>query len=154
MRKFDSPAELIAATGERLGVSAYRQIGQSDVDAFGDLTDDRQWIHVDVARAATGPFGSTIAHGFFVLSLLTAMLEEVVHVGNTSLLINKGLDKVRFHAPVPMGARVRGVIDLIEATARPRDFTEAVLGVTVEIEGSREPALKATQRLLYQRTQP
>lgn len=151
VRRFASPDDLADAVGQRLGTSYYQRVDQSRVDRFAELTGDRQWIHTDPQRARSGPFGGPIAHGFLVLSLLTAMLDQVFQVDGTDLVINRGLDRIRFTAPVPVGAYVRAVVDLVEVRPRPRGYTEALLAVELEVEGRREPALRANQRLLYHR---
>lgn len=151
MRLFTTPEQLCTAVGQRLGSSAYRQIDQAQLNLFGRLTGDEQWIHTDPMRAREGPFGSTVAHGFFTLALLTAMLEEIFCVQGTDLVLNKGLDRVRFSHPVPVGARVRAVAELAAAAPRPRGFTEATIAVSVEIEGVRRPAYTAQQTLLFHR---
>jgi acyl dehydratase len=149
MRIFSSPGELAAVEGSRLGESAYQTVLQHDVDVFAALTGDNQWIHVDPARAASGPFGGTIAHGMYTLSLVVPMLAEVFTV-DSALVLNKGFDRVRFATPVPVGARVRVVADLRSATARARGFTEAVVGVAIEVDGQDVPVCTADLRLLYQ----
>lgn len=148
-RIFDSPARLLSAVGQHLGESGYREIGQQQIGQFAELTDDRQWIHTDPQRAASGPFGAAVAHGFLTLSLLTAMLAEIVQVRGVDLVVNRGLDRVRFTHPVPAGAKVRLVATLLAATPRPRGFTEAVIGVTCEIDGASGPAYTAQHRLLF-----
>lgn len=154
MRVFSAPEELLTAVGERLGISDYRQIDQSQIDLFGQLTGDDQWIHTDPTRAGDGPFGSTIAHGFFTLALLIAMLDQIFCVQRTDLVLNKGLDRLRFVQPVPVGAKVRAVADLAAAAVRPRGFTEATIAVSAEIQGERRPAYTARQTLLFHRAAP
>ena len=126
-------------------MSAWHAVTQDGIDAFAVVTGDRQFIHVDPARAAAEtPFGGTIAHGFLTLSLLSAMAKEAVPSSREQTLgVNYGLDRVRFLAPVPSGARVRGRFTLAECS--PRSDTEARLryAVTVEIEGGGKPALAA-----------
>jgi acyl dehydratase len=151
MRIFASPEELLTAVGQRLGSSAFRSIDQGHIGRFAELTADRQWIHTDPRRAAAGPFGAPVAHGFLTLSLLTAMLAEIVQVRGSDLVLNTGLDRVRFSRPVPAGAAVRLVADLAQARTRPRGFTAAVFAVTCEIDGERGPAYRANQHLLYHR---
>lgn len=153
-RVLAGPEQLAAAVGQRLGASAYQRIDQARVDRFAELTGDRQWIHTDPARARGGPFGVPIAHGFLVLALLPALLDEVFRVDGTDLVVNRGLDRVRFTAPVPVGAAVRAVVDLAAVRPRPRGYTEALLRVALEIRDGREPALRADQRLLYHRPDP
>lgn len=154
MRVFTAPEELCTAVGKRLGHSDFRQIDQPQIDLFAQLTGDEQWIHTDPVRAGAGPFGSTVAHGFFTLALLTAMLDEIFCVQGTDLVLNKGLDRLRFSQPVPVGAKVRAVAELAAAASRPRGFTEATIAVSVEIEGERRPAYTARQTLLFHRAAP
>lgn len=149
MRVFTAPEKLCTAVGQRLGISDYRQIDQSQIDLFGRLTGDEQWIHTDPVQAGDGPFGSTIAHGFFALALLTVMLDEIFCVQGTDLVLNKGLDRLRFSQPVPVGAKVRAVADLVAASSRPRGFTEATIAVSVEIEGAQRPAYTVRLTMLF-----
>jgi acyl dehydratase len=99
--------ELKAHAGADLGVSSWRDVTQADVDAFADLTGDRQWIHIDPARARETPFGGTIAHGYYTLSLAPRFLEELLRVDGVGFMLNYGLNKLRFPAPLPVGDRVR-----------------------------------------------
>jgi acyl dehydratase len=142
MRTFTSAAEVEAAVGEHLGVSQWRTVTQGQVDQFADATDDHQWIHVDPVRAAAGPFGTTIAHGFLSLSLLSAFSPEIIAVEGLRMSINYGLDRVRFLTPVRVGSRVRSSADLLAAIQ-----TDAGLRITVrhtvEIAGEPKPALVA-----------
>lgn len=108
--------EIHALVGEEMGTSPWVEVTQDQIDGFADVTGDHQWIHTDPERAASGPFGTTIAHGYLTLSLLVPLLEEVMVVKNRTSSINYGLDKVRFPAPVPSGARVRISATLAEAT--------------------------------------
>ena len=107
MRTFESVADLAAAAGETIGQSDWVTITQEDVNLFADATGDHQWIHVDPERAAKGPFGKTIAHGYMTLSLLPRLQHEIYTVNGIKLAINYGLNKVRFPSPVPVGSRVR-----------------------------------------------
>ena len=154
MRIFASPGELAAAAGERLGASGFRVIEQHDIDAFAGLTGDRQWIHVDRARASTGPFGGPIAHGMLPLSLGITLLAEVFQVDGADLVLYKGFDRVRFTCPVPAGAKVRLVADLESAKALAHGFTEAVIAMVLEIDGQSRPAYTAQTRLLYREVPP
>ena len=112
-----STETLATRIGTELGVSDYETVTQDVVDAFADATGDRQWIHTDPVRAAASPFGGTIAHGYLVLSLAPALLDQVLPLGIYSMVINYGLDKVRFTAPLPVGAsvRMRVALDAFEA---------------------------------------
>ena len=142
MRVFSGVDELRDAAGTELGVSDWVTVEQSRVDLFAEATDDHQWIHVDSARAAEGPFGTTISHGFLSLSLLPALLAQVYRIDGTRMGVNYGLNRVRFTAPVPVGSQVRASVELLEVS----DVTGGVqltTRVTVQIAGSERPALVA-----------
>ncbi len=130
--------------GQEFGVSRWFEIDQSRIDAFAEVTEDRQFIHVDPVLAAKTPFGGTIAHGFLNLSLLSAMGYDVIKpVEGMAMSLNYGFDKVRFLAPVRSGSRVRGRFLLKSFTDRgPKEFMSC-LTVTVEVEGQEKPALVA-----------
>ncbi len=150
MRVFAAPTELAAAAGAHLGDSDWHLISQEQVDRFADDTGDRQWIHTDLTKAATGPFGGTVAHGFLLLALIPVLLDEVFHVGGTQLVINKELRRARFLTPVPVGCRIRATVELTAARLRPRGFCEAEFTITAEIESVQKPAFTAEQVFLYQ----
>ena len=144
MRVFTGADELLAAAGEELGTSDWMIIDQQRVNAFADATEDHQWIHVDPQCAAAGPFGTTIAHGFLTLSLLSRMATEGMLVPDrVKMAVNYGLDRVRFLAPVKSGKRVRGrfTLDSIEEKAPGQWLLRHI--VTVEIEGENKAALTA-----------
>ena len=153
-RVFANPGELVGAVGSRLGASEYRPIEQDQINAFAAVTGDRQWIHTDPDRAASGPFGGPIAHGMLTLSLGIVLLDEVLRVDGVNLVLNKGFDRVRFAMPVPAGARVRLVADLLEVKRHAHGFTEAILAVALEIEDQTRPAYTANTRLLYREVDP
>ena len=137
--------------GTELGVSGWWDITQDRIDRFADATDDHQWIHVDRERAAAGPFGTTIAHGFLTLSLVVAMTAEVpLPVDPPRMGINYGLDRVRFITPVPVGSRIRARVVLAGAEEVPGGV-QVKRTVTVELEGSEKPAMVAETltRLVY-----
>ncbi|MBO9577674.1 MAG: MaoC family dehydratase [Microbacteriaceae bacterium] len=142
--------ELERRVGEELGTSPWLEIAQQRIDAFADATDDRQWIHVDPARAAAGPYGATIAHGFLTLSLLPALAAGAYAVHGASTRVNYGLDRVRFPAPVRVGSRIRGRISLVAAERTDRGV-RATLRTEVEIEGSDKPACVADSVTLFVR---
>jgi acyl dehydratase len=150
MRTFATPGELLRAAGSRLGESGYQTVLQHDVDVFAALTGDLQWIHVDPARARSGPFGGPVAHPAYTLSLVIPMLAEVFAVDGATVVVNKGFDKVRFAAPVPVGARVRLTADLRSAVARVPGYTEAVVRAAIQVDGQDLPACTADVRLQYQ----
>jgi acyl dehydratase len=136
---FGSPTELLGAVGQELGTSEWLTITQERVNQFADATDDHQWIHVDVERAKSGPFGGPIAHGYLTMSLCSRFLPEIVDVRGISMGLNYGVDKVRFPAPVPVGSRIRGKGELVSATEVPGGV-QAVTRITIELEGSAKPA--------------
>ncbi|MDT7552964.1 MAG: hypothetical protein QOI16_1500 [Pseudonocardiales bacterium] len=142
MRVFNGVDELRAAIGTQLGSSDWITVDQSQIDMFADATDDHQWIHVDEERAKAGPFGTTIAHGFLTLSLLSSLIKQIYTVENVKMGINYGLNKVRFTSPVPVGSKVRGTIDLVDVSD-VNGGVQVVNKVVVEIEGAERPALVA-----------
>jgi acyl dehydratase len=139
---FASPEALLDAIGTDLGSSDWLLVDQARIDGFADATGDHQWIHVDPERAASGPFGGTIAHGYLTLSLLAPMMFEVLHVEAAALVVNAGSDRVRFITPVRAGSRVRATATLVGADRIPTGV-RARIAVTVEIEGVDKPALVA-----------
>jgi len=136
--------EIRARIGREVGVSGWILVDQARIDAFADVTEDRQFIHVDPEAAAKTPFGGTIAHGFLTLSLLSRMAADAMLVPEgTRMGVNYGFEKVRFLAPVRAGRRVRGRFTLTSLEEkRPGQF-QFVHAVTVEIEGEDKPALVA-----------
>ena len=106
-RVYASPGSLLGAEGTALGPTEWLEIDQARVDGFAEVTDDHQWIHVDVERAREGPFGGTIAHGYLTLSLANRFLPELIEVRGFAHAVNVGVDRARFLAPVPVGARIR-----------------------------------------------
>ena len=141
-------AELPSLKGQELGTSPWIEITQERVNTFADATDDHQWIHVDVEKAAQGPFGGTIAHGYLTLSLLPVLLSSISRVDGIRMGINYGLNRVRFLSPVRVGSRIRARSVLKEVTKIP-DGVQAALDVTVEIEGVDKPACVAEPVVRY-----
>ncbi len=138
--------ELSALVGTHLGYSEYRTITQEQVNLFADATGDHQWIHVDPARAASGPFGHTIAHGYLTLSLIPVLLGGVMKVDGVSMGVNYGTNKVRFTSPVPVGAEVRAGATL--ASVEPvSGGVQVALDVTVEQRDAQKPSCVA--QVLY-----
>ena len=138
-----SRAEFEALVGQPMGSSDWMQITQAQIDAFADCTHDHQFIHVDPERAAQTPFGSTIAHGFLTLSLLSAMAYQLPDVEGTVMAVNYGFEKVRFVSPVKVGARIRGHFIMARVQEiRPGEL-QTTMTVTVEIEGQDRPTLIA-----------
>jgi len=128
--------------GQELGVSSWHLVTQAQVDLFAEATGDHQWIHVDPARARSGPFGGTIAHGYLTLSLLPVLLQGMVRVPGVALAVNYGVNRVRFISPVPVGSRIRAAASVKEATEIDGGL-QLVLTVTVEIEDREKPACVA-----------
>ena len=133
--------------GDELGPSGWLEIDQETIDAFAACTRDRQWVHVDGARAAAGPFGTTIAHGFLTLSLCVPLLYDVSPLGPDSTFLNYGVDRVRFPSPVPAGSRIRARFS-ISSVEEQANGERVVLGTTVEREGQAKPACVADLVLL------
>jgi acyl dehydratase len=148
MRIFTNPDELVRAAGSPIGMSSWRRIEQTQVDAFAEVTGDRQWIHVDADRAAAGPFASTIAHGFLTLSLLTALVEEIYRVDGAAMTINYGLDRVRFITPVITGSRVRARVEFADLTRTTRGLLLRS-NTTIELDGNPKPACVAEALTLF-----
>ena len=139
---------LAGHAGEALGVSSWRDVTQEDVTAFAVLTGDGQWIHVDPERAAGGPFGTTVAHGFFTLARFTGMLREILLVDGVETILNYGMNRVRFPAPVLVGSRIRLslVLNSVEAVA---GGVAVAYGATFEIEGQAKPGCVAEVLFRY-----
>jgi len=136
---FRSHQEIVAAQGAQLGPSDWLKVTQDRIDRFADATDDHQWIHTDPERAAAGPFGCTVAHGYLTLSLVNRFLPELFRVEGAQMGVNYGCDRVRFPAPVPVDARIRGRGEIVRVDLA-QGGTQVVIRVTVEVEGSSRPA--------------
>lgn len=142
MRVFANLDELRAATGEVFGPSDWVTVDQAQIDAFADATGDHQWIHVDPQRAASGPFGTTIAHGFLTLSLMPVLLESLYKVQGVRMGVNYGLNRVRFPAPVLVDSRLRANAEVAEVSDI-EGGGQLVLRATIEREGSEKPVCVA-----------
>jgi acyl dehydratase len=136
---FKHPTALLEAEGQHLGYSQWLEIDQQRIDLFAQATGDYQWIHVDPERAATGPFGKTIAHGYLTLSLANLFLPEILQVENVSMGVNYGCEKVRFPAAVPVGSLLRGGGEIISAQ-EVKGGVQVVVRMTIEIQGGDRPA--------------
>ncbi|WP_316231246.1 MaoC family dehydratase [Bradyrhizobium sp. SZCCHNR1051] len=133
-----------AMVGQEIGVSSWHVLDQQRIDTYADVIEDHQFIHVDPEKAKATPFGTTIAHGFLTMSLLSVMSYEVMPaIEGTAMGVNYGFDKLRFISPVKSGKRVRGRFVLAEATLRKPKELQSRTHVTVEIEGEDKPALVA-----------
>lgn len=142
MQRFETLAELAGQVGQEIGLSPWVEIDQARIQQFADATDDQQWIHTDPARAAAGPFGSTIAHGFLTLSMLSYFFDQGFEIADSQMGLNYGLNKVRFPAPVPVGSRLRARFKLLgyETIA---GGAQLAVEVTVEREGGDKPVCVA-----------
>jgi acyl dehydratase len=132
--------ELEQAGEQELGASEWVRIEQRAIDQFAEATGDHQWIHVDPEKAAAGPFGQTVAHGYLSLSLIPALLEQVLRVTDARMGVNYGIEKVRFTAPVPSGSEVR-LKATLKSSERRGEGVLFHLGVEIEIRGQDKPAL-------------
>ncbi len=135
-------ASLRGHVGEHLGYTEWREMEQERVDRFADVTEDHNYIHVDVERAKTSPFGGTIAHGYLTLSLVAPISMQLLQVTDATVGVNYGLDRVRFPAPLPVGAEWRGGAELLEVSEVGGGLQGKLL-VTIEVKGSPKPAMVA-----------
>ena len=138
-RVYDKPHDLLGQEGTAFGPTDWLLIDQERVNGFADVTGDHQWIHVDVERAKASPFGGTIAHGYLTLSLVNLFLPDLVEVRGFAHAVNVGADRLRFLAPVKVGARIRGSGEIV-SVEEIKGAIQAVVRITVEIEGSDKPA--------------
>lgn len=139
MKVYNGVDEFAEAQGDVLGTTDWVVIDQARIDRFAEATGDHQWIHVEPAKAATGPFGTTIAHGLLTLSLLPVLVHELYRVDGVTMAVNYGFDKVRFASPVPVGSRVRAsaTVGLVTKVA---SGVQGQIDVTIEVEGAAKPA--------------
>ncbi len=143
MRVFERLADLKALVGEELATSDWFAITQERIDRFAEATGDHQWIHVDPERAAKGPFGATIAHGFLTLSMLPLLLESSVDIRDVKMGVNYGLNRVRFTSPVPVGSELRARIRLKGFEELADGGVQMTTEVTIERKGSDKPVCVA-----------
>jgi acyl dehydratase len=143
-----TPGGLLDVIGRSATAGSWLTVEQDRIDAFADATDDHQWIHVDPVRAAAGPFGATVAHGYLTLSLIPSLTDGLIEVGGTGLVVNYGLDRVRFLQPVTAGSRIRATSTVTSAEPTSQGV-RAGFTITVEIEGVPKPALIAETVVLY-----
>jgi len=146
MTTFASPSELAGSVGSHLGYSDWLEITQERINAFADATDDHQWIHVDPDRAVSGPFGTTIAHGYLTLSLAVRFAAEIFQVDGRVMGVNYGSNRVRFISPVPVGSKLRAGGTLAAVEEVPGGY-QATIDLTFEVEGAEKPACVA--QVLY-----
>jgi acyl dehydratase len=146
MTTFTSPSELAGSVGSHLGYSDWLEITQERINAFADATDDHQWIHVDPERARSGPFGTTIAHGYLTLSLAVRFAAEIFQVEGRVMGVNYGSNRVRFISPVPVGSRLRAGGTLAAVEEVPGGY-QVTVDLTFEVDGAEKPACVA--QVLY-----
>jgi acyl dehydratase len=144
----EQPADLLDLVGQSLGKTEWMKVTQQQVDLFADATGDRQWIHTDAERAAKGPFKGTIAHGYLTLSLTPTVIAQVLEIRELTAALNYGLNKVRFPAPVRVGAQVRAAVTVASAQQKTSGV-ESVFKLTYEIDGEARPACVADVIVLY-----
>ncbi|MDF2824546.1 MAG: hypothetical protein K0R68_1954 [Mycobacterium sp.] len=149
MRTFESVDALVAAKGEELGSSEWVTISQDEVNQFADATGDHQWIHIDPEKAAKGPFGTTIVHGFMTLALLPRLMHQIFSVDGVKMGINYGLNKVRFPSPVPVGSQVRATSTLTDTQDIGQGTVQVTVTTVIEIDGAAKPACVAESILRY-----
>jgi acyl dehydratase len=142
MKTITGLEELKQAEGEILGTSDWHEVTQADVDAFADVTGDHQWIHVDVERAKETPFGGTIAHGYFTLSLIPLLSRQVFGMEGFTFALNYGLNRVRFPSPMPVGQKVRCTVKVAEVQEIPGG-AQTTMEMTLEREGGEKPVCVA-----------
>ena len=138
-----NPDELLGYIGQDLGTSGWLEIPQGDINLFAQATHDDQWIHTDVERAKSGPFGGPIAHGYLTLSLLIPLWSQILVIADLGMAVNYGLNKVRFPAPVPAGSRVRLTASLVAAEAIKGGGVQATVDAVMELEGTDKPVCVA-----------
>ena len=143
MRHFDTLQELAACVGQEVAVSDWVTVTQEQVNRFADATGDHQWIHVDVERARSGPFGAPIAHGFLTLSLLPVFFDTAFDIRQAGMGVNYGLNKVRFTAPVPVGSRLRARMSLLSAEPIEGNGLQMAWAVAIERDGADKPVCVA-----------
>ncbi|MGR5237679.1 MaoC family dehydratase [Vibrio alfacsensis] len=133
-----NPEQLLSLEGKTLGTTEWLTISQQRINLFAEATNDHQWIHVDEEKAAKGPFGACIAHGYLTLSLASDFLFQLIDIQNLAMGVNYGCNKIRFPAPVPVGSQIRGRGDVI-SVEKIGEAYQAVIRITIEIEGSERP---------------
>lgn len=148
MLTINSYEEFAQYVGQQLGISDWLEVDQKRINAFADATLDHQWIHVDTERAKDGPFGQTIVHGYLTLSLLPYLWQEIIQVNNLKMMVNYGMDNMKFGQAVLSGQSVRLVASL-QSIANLRGICKAEIKFSIEIKDQRKPALTGVATFLY-----
>ena len=143
VREFESLAQIKSCVGQEVAISDWEIITQDRIDKFADATGDHQWIHIDPSRAAQGPFGSTIAHGFLTLALLPMFFQRTIVMRDVKMGVNYGLNRVRFTSPVPVGSELRARFKLVSCEDIADNGAQMVWEVTFERKGSERPVCVA-----------
>jgi acyl dehydratase len=143
MRIFPTLSDLSACVGQEVAVSDWITVTQQHVNQFAEATGDHQWIHVDVEKARSGPFGAPIAHGYLTLSMLPRFFDSALAIAESGMAVNYGLNKVRFMAPVPVGSRLRARMTLVSSDPVDNNGMQLVWDVVVEREGATKPVCVA-----------
>jgi acyl dehydratase len=147
--KVNGIAGLRKLAGTTLGPTEWHEITQDQVNLFADATDDHQWIHVDPVRAADGPFGGTIAHGYLTLSLIIPLWTSLLEIENIGMGVNYGINKARFPAPVPVGGKIRLAANITAVDELDEKSVQLTVDFTMELEGSGKPAVAAQALYRY-----
>ncbi|HYQ68551.1 MaoC family dehydratase [Actinophytocola sp.] len=147
--KVQGIAGLLGLAGTTLGPTDWHGVPQDQVNTFADATGDHQWIHVDPERAAAGPFGGTIAHGYLTLALIIPLWTSLLEIENLGMGVNYGLNKVRFPAPVPVGGKIRLTAHIAAADALDEKSAQLTVDFTMELAGSEKPAVAAQALYRY-----
>jgi acyl dehydratase len=148
MKTFANLDDFASASGTELGPTDWTLVDQQRVNMFADATDDHQWIHVDVERARSGPFGGTIAHGYLTLALLIPLWTQILRIEGLGMAVNYGLNRVRFPAPVPVGSQVR-LHARVTAVDEVRDGVQLTVEFSLEVRGTDKPAVVAEALYRY-----
>lgn len=143
MKVFDTLADLAPCVGQDVATGEWSAVTQAQIDLFAQATGDHQWIHTDVTRAASGPFGGTIAHGFLTLSLVPRLMESALTITQSRMGINMGVNKVRFTSPVPAGSLLRAHMRLVSLDWVDQGGCQMAWGVTIERQGQEKPVCVA-----------
>ena len=136
---FNSADDILQSVGKPLGESEWMTITQDRINQFADATNDHQWIHVDEEKSKSGPFGATIAHGYLTLSLCSHFMPQIIEVRGMKMGVNYGTNKVRFPAPVRVNSKIRGKGEMVAAEKTPDGGVQAMIRITVEVEGQAKP---------------
>jgi acyl dehydratase len=148
MKLFNGIGELESQVGQHLGYSDWHTVTQEEVNLFAQATRDHQWIHTDPEKAKDGPFGATVAHGYFILALIPVLSWEIYDIAGLKMSLNYGANKVRFPAPVTVGSSIRAGVELLDVT-RSEKGAQSITRTTIEMQGSAKPACVVENVAVY-----